>query len=70
MSEMRPSKPILVERQNLSYRSPLINEYLPQVTPNRQAQWPKAALNTILYPEIEDWLFLDLIKRISIRCFI
>jgi hypothetical protein len=66
MSKMRPSKAKLVERENPSYRSPLINECLPQVTPNRQAQWPKAALNTILYQGIEGWLFLCLIKRIPI----
>ena len=38
MSEMIPSKAKLVERENPSYRSPLVNESLPQVTPNRQAQ--------------------------------
>ena len=38
MSEMIPSKAKLVERENPFYRSPLVNELLPQTTPNRQAQ--------------------------------
>ena len=38
MSEMIPSKDKLIERENPSYRSPLVNECLPQATPNRQAQ--------------------------------
>ena len=38
MGEMIQSKAKLVERENPSYRSPLVNECLPQVTPNRQAQ--------------------------------
>jgi hypothetical protein len=51
MSEMIPSKAKLVERENPSYRSPLVNGCLPQATPNRQAQWPNAGYKTIIYIE-------------------
>ena len=38
MTEMIPSKAKLTERENPYYRSPLVNECLPQATTNRQAQ--------------------------------
>ena len=58
MSEMIPSMAKLFERENLSYRSMLINECSPQLTPNRQATIAEGRIeHNNIYLGIQDWLF-------------